>query len=96
MDHGGVPATGNDADQSPRFYEPSIDHLLGEPCQLLRAPPLVRTREQVEIPRKLLVVSSRRLKMVRTAFVVVCTLSAIHFEECSELLKVVFTVKETS
>ena len=91
-----MPATGNDADQSPRFYEPSIDHLLGEPCQLLRAPPLVRTREQVEIPRKLLVVSSRRLKMVRTAFVVVCTLSAIHFEECSELLKVVFTVKETS
>ena len=65
--HGGVPATGNDADQSPRFYAPSIDHLLGGcPCP---APAPCLSAPTTQIPRhekvKVWVLSA--LKVVLTA-----------------------------
>ena len=81
VDHGGVPATGNDADQSPRFYASSIDHLLGGclPSSWSPRPLVISCASTARIPGRKVKMCVFGSKVVQTASAVARTLDCRAF-----------------
>ena len=85
---GRVPATGNDADQNPRFYAPSP---LITYWAATEQPPLVISNHGAQTTQILAAKKTTR-PIGPQSWVVLC--AAVHFKGCSELLKVVFSAKK--
>ena len=83
---GRVPATGNDADQNPRFYAPSP---LITYWAATEQPPLVISNHGAQTTK---ILAKKTRPIGPQSWVVLC--AAVHFKGCSELLKVVFTAKK--
>ena len=83
---GRVPATGNDADQNPRFYAPSP---LITYWAATEQPPLVISNHGAQTTQ---ILAAKKRPIGPQSWVVLC--GAVHFKGCSELLKVVFSAKK--
>ena len=85
---GRVPATGNDADQNPRFYAPSP---LITYWAATEQPPLLISNHGAQTTQ-ILAAKKKTRPIGPQSWVVLC--AVVHFKGCSELLKVVFSAKK--